>query len=429
MQNLYDLEEKLLDLQARIRGQHARKTSKYRLEIKLSAVHLQSVARGYLVRSRENAKRDGWNGHKKEVIDVQNILRTRESERQPGAVLIARAMLSTKKASQKFQAALSKRFFIPKVEPGKTRIKWTCRCGYESYDDFVELKPGALHEYQKSLKQHNNTQQQQNTSAFRWTVSGISALASLVGLSHGKKDKDRLLPQHEVPLDRHNPTHPSVTTPPDILFLLVCMPHRRYATKLLHLDVRSISSDQAFFSLLNSSYHSMRGRFRSSLSLKTIRAIKFVQFELFRSSLADIRKENDLPPESRRTEYRYDPCPPDFIPPIGENHMMHLYQHPEDAEASGICMKRIPKKLKERLSVCPTKGTGLGWGVHFVESWHYNVIWILGFGTLLAASMVFLVCWAVLKHDVQGASGVAAYMLAFVTLLVGTVQAGLEMTS
>ena len=85
-----------------------------------------------------------------------------------------------------------------------------------------------------------------------------------------------------------------------------------------------------------------------------------------------------------------------------------------------------PRNSRDRLLVCPTKGTGLGWGIHFIEGWHYTVIWLLAFVLLLFAGPVFLVCWGVLQYDLQGTSGVAAYMLAFVTLFIWNVQALFE---
>ena len=46
---------------------------------------------------------------------------------------------------------------------------------------------------------------------------------------------------------------------------------------------------------------------------------------------------------------------------------------------------------------------------------------------MLLGSMAFLICWAVLKHDTQSASGVAAYIVAFVMLGVGNLQAAFEL--
>ena len=62
--------------------------------------------------------------------------------------------------------------------------------------------------------------------------------------------------------------------------------------------------------------------------------------------------------------------PAEVIPPVGENHLMHLYDHPEDAEDSAICLDKVPKKMRERLRMCPQRGTGIGWGIYFVEGLH-----------------------------------------------------------
>ena len=67
------------------------------------------------------------------------------------------------------------------------------------------------------------------------------------------------------------------------------------------------------------------------LSLKKLASIDFVQFEAFKSDLADVKKENDIPPASKSNEYRYRPMPADVVPPVGRNHMMHLYEHPDHA--------------------------------------------------------------------------------------------------
>ncbi|KAG7008227.1 hypothetical protein G7Y79_00006g018470 [Physcia stellaris] len=78
--------------------------------------------------------------------------------------------------------------------------------------------------------------------------------------------------------------------------------------------------------------------------------------EMYKSELVDIRKLDDLPPEEKKDEYRYNPVPADIIPPVGENHMLHLINHPTHAEEDGFVLDRIPKKLKERLLVPPHVG-------------------------------------------------------------------------
>lgn len=315
------------------------------------------------------------------------------------------------------------------VQTGKKRIHWTCHCGYSSFDDFVELRPGAVDAYEALLREHASTQQLSqsttNRTGFFRNLRDPRTIFSFLGKQTANQT---FLPQFQTAGIAPNNQTPALTASADDLFLLLCVPHKQYATRLVHLDLRAIVSDQDFFYSLKRNYRSMRGTARSLLSLRTLKRVKFVQFEMYKSELVDIRKVDDLPPVDRRDEYRYRPMPAEFIPPVGEHHMMHLCTHPEDAdETQVICLDRIPKKLKERLLVCPSNGTGIGWGVHFVEGWHYTLAWLLVFVTLLVSSVVFLICWAVLRHDLQSASGVAAYMLAFVALSVGTVQAALEL--
>ncbi|KAL8806994.1 MAG: hypothetical protein Q9182_000975 [Xanthomendoza sp. 2 TL-2023] len=110
------------------------------------------------------------------------------------------------------------------------------------------------------------------------------------------------------------------------------------------------------------------------------------------SELADIQKWDDIPPESRKAEYRYNPIPAEIVPPIGPNHMMHLIEHPDHAEADGTCLDKVPKKLREKLRTCPNQGIGLGWGICFVEGLNWLTIWILGSAGLLL-SMGFGILW------------------------------------
>lgn len=138
----------------------------------------------------------------------------------------------------------------------------------------------------------------------------------------------------------------------------------------------------------------------------------------------DIRKFPDMPPNDRREEYIYQTC--DLMPPVGENLMAHLLYHPDEANELGIICLRAPKKRKEKLTVCPRQGTCLGWGLHFVEGWVAFRVWFLILAIFSFGSLVFGVCWTVLKHDLQGAFGVSAWILTLIGIVLGTLQAGLE---
>ena len=121
---------------------------------------------------------------------------------------------------------------------------------------------------------------------------------------------------------------------------------------------------------------------------------------MYKSELVDIRIDQCqrvIPPEDLKNEYHYRPIPATIIPPIGENHMMHLCSHPEDADSStAVLMDRVPKKLRDRFCVS-SGGINIGWGIHYVECWHLSLIWLLSF----LSSLIFLICWGVLQHDLQ----------------------------
>ena len=212
---------------------------------------------------------------------------------------------------------------------------------------------------------------------------------------------------------------------PESLYLLLCIPQYKNATRVVHMDVKSLTSDQQLFAGLRTHYIATRGRFRMLLPLKKLTSIDFIQFEAYNSDLADVKNENDMPPKSRSNEYRFRPMPADNIPPVGRKHMMHLYEHPDHAEDIGICLDKISKKMKERLAICPNRGTGVGWGVHFSEGLNWLLLYILGL-LGLSLGILFGVLWAKFKNDVQGGFGIAACIMLGFSFTVGIVQAAFE---
>lgn len=128
-----------------------------------------------------------------------------------------------------------------------------------------------------------------------------------------------------------------------------------------------------------------------------------------------------MPPEGRKEEYVYQAC--DLIPPIGENLMTHLFHHPHEANEKAITLQRSPKKRKERLAICPQMGTNVGWGIQLVENWAMTKVWLLACTIFVLSGLIFAIAWSVLKHDLQGAFGVAAFFTTLAGLGIGTVQA------
>ena len=75
MQGLWGFEMLLLHLQSTIRGKWAREISEYRLEMKRSVVHVQSAARGCLVRTRQRHREDWWRSREDQVVSLQSLAR------------------------------------------------------------------------------------------------------------------------------------------------------------------------------------------------------------------------------------------------------------------------------------------------------------------------------------------------------------------
>lgn len=81
---------------------------------------------------------------------------------------------------------------------------------------------------------------------------------------------------------------------------------------------------------------------------------------MYKSELADIFKQDAIPPEEKRDVHHYRPIPAERIPPVGTNLMMHWYEHPEEADVGRVCLEKLPKKLRDKLKVCPTRGSSEG---------------------------------------------------------------------
>ncbi|OMP86555.1 hypothetical protein BK809_0003725 [Diplodia seriata] len=169
-------------------------------------------------------------------------------------------------------------------------------------------------------------------------------------------------------------------------------------------------------------------RFRwwwAPLRLRGLASIDFVQFEVHRNRVVDIRKCPDMPPPVSKKAMgqqgagqQYDFEPHDLMPPVGSQYLMHLFRHPEDYESECITYARAPKRRGARLD------GGVGWGVNLVEGFLADRVWALVMVFFVLGSAVFAVVWACRRgDDVQGAFGVAGWMLTLAALVVGWAQA------
>ena len=79
MQSLWDSEVMLVNFQSNVRGGWARQIFEYRLSMKLFATGLQSAARGFLMRIKQQAQEKWWKERETDVVLLQSLVRARES--------------------------------------------------------------------------------------------------------------------------------------------------------------------------------------------------------------------------------------------------------------------------------------------------------------------------------------------------------------
>lgn len=75
MQQLWNSEDWLIDLQSRIRGDWTRQVVDYRLQMRRFAVRLQSAARGFLVRQRQMQRDRFWKSMEGDILGLQSMIR------------------------------------------------------------------------------------------------------------------------------------------------------------------------------------------------------------------------------------------------------------------------------------------------------------------------------------------------------------------
>jgi hypothetical protein len=301
------------------------------------------------------------------------------------------------------------------------------------WDDFKEITPGAVSHLRDKLNVSQNqvdsasSRSNSMSSITKVFSDGVQSVRSML-TSSSEDSLEADLPLHErsasnSTLEKGDSRPEMPKTPAtELLWLLLCYSQGRYATRLLQLDLINLNanSDKRLFEIMRDNYLTMRGKWMGYFSLRTLRSIKFVQFQMYGSEFVSVRMQDVVPPP-HNVEYRYQPAPLDFIPPVGENQLLHCFHNPDHAGDEHFCLDRFPKKLKEKLK-CSS-----GWGLQFVEGWDAKKLWIIVFIFFGLGSLLIGILWACFNHSIQDAFSIAAYMVAFATVSVGTVQALLVM--
>ncbi|KAF2962749.1 hypothetical protein GQX73_g10821 [Xylaria multiplex] len=339
------------------------------------------------------------------------------------------------KELRSFAYLIAARFLFPVSRPTeKTRVSWKCICGCRVIDDYENKYEGAVEAFEHQLKQYNQTPRsyeqdnQTGNSNIATQDRWIGTISTIIRWFRTSLTKAK---SHGLPSYQQDGNRPSIQLGSCVKsagsaeaphnFVLLCVPYLRWGLRLHNIEICRINSDQQFFQLLRKCYFSQRrGTIRGVFRIFTkVRALQFVKFEVFRNKLVDVRVCPSMPTASN--EYAYDPVPPDAIPPIGSNLLMHFFENPDCADVTLLLYNRFPKKLRAQLEACPIKGSSIGWGIEFVEGVNWRNVFVATFLGFIFCS-IFAVAWAATKGDIQGGFGIASFILAFFITCSGTLH-------
>ncbi|KAI9148833.1 hypothetical protein HJFPF1_10875 [Paramyrothecium foliicola] len=243
------------------------------------------------------------------------------------------------------------------------------RCGFVISDKYVELRAGAIDEFKAQLSGMYGELAEAPTmveqGGIQDALQNASRTSSIKVLWNSLKftqtSTHNNLPSHSKSnlLNGDLFACPPSTNLSQILhnYLLLCHPFMRWATKLRQEEVCRIRSDQVFFTLLRECYKDS-GQRRAWPWFLRVNAINFVRFEVFRNALVDVQQKPSLPTAAHENEYLFERSASDALsPPIGPNMLMHYFEHPEHADIVPVLFRRVPKRLRNKLTACPVKGS------------------------------------------------------------------------
>ena len=144
------------------------------------------------------------------------------------------------------------------------------------------------------------------------------------------------------------------------------------------------------------------------------------KFTVRPKSYIDCIERDRLPPSTKKTEYEWKETK--TLPPIGSRWLMHLFDCPEDASDDIACIEHFPKKIQGRLEFAHG-GENKGWGL-YLEEGPELIVFVLALSALgVLGSLVFGTWWNVQMQDIQGAWGVASWIVGAVGMILFALHA------
>ncbi|KAE8136331.1 hypothetical protein BDV38DRAFT_249862 [Aspergillus pseudotamarii] len=329
-----------------------------------------------------------------------------------------------------------------KVPKHHKRFRWTNRYGKRLYDDYIEREPGALQALQnyldvttvpKKTKTPGEHGQNSSRAASLYTPNTQSTQTTSPLTTVDIADQSVTNPRNSETSNVFHDIEHSKTKPTRPLLLLACIKRHGRPVKLHQEFVTHIADDRQLFHALRKIYYNHRQRLESFWSLRTLHSIHFMRFIYAGNSYIDVRCHGEIctpnnpcaciPPPNLvpplGTSYHCHPIPPRQSPPVGPELMMDFFNDPNSrAPGSDLVIQQLPKKMDSELT---SDGIEVmtAWGILYRVSLDWKRIWIaLGLAFFLP-SLFYGILWGILRKDIQGAFGVAAWWMTGATVVVG----------
>ncbi|KAI4137171.1 MAG: hypothetical protein L6R39_007436, partial [Caloplaca ligustica] len=230
------------------------------------------------------------------------------------------------------------------LRPGYTRIRWTCVCGANLYDDFKEVATGALNELQDFLDYHRGIHQATYSSQPTTNRTGgngdeatpsshpaqtPSANNSRIGTN---EREDNVPPGLRRRRRSRRRLSSSEATSSDT-WVLPIFDRGHDRTAVDHLPVHATMSDEILFKTLKGRYFKQSSRLRRFLTLRSVKKISYVKF-IHAPREPDIQKFDDWPLKKHAPPWEYKGCPAKKrqLPLVGSTYLMHMWQNPSHSD-------------------------------------------------------------------------------------------------
>ncbi|RSL41082.1 hypothetical protein CEP53_012974 [Fusarium sp. AF-6] len=326
--------------------------------------------------------------------------------------------------------------FGPPVAEGQARVRWTCPCGQQLFDDFSSSSPESLQALLQNLQNHNlssgqgqhtgSSSSQDSTSRpnLKWPWPTFMPGNNFNEFLRRKKEEGTALPMHTLP---RIPEPVANTTP----YLLMCIDRGRHFTGLYQHVLQNVEDDTQLFQFLRDNVSRHRG-ISSWLTFRSVNAISLTRFEADNSQYAEVHRHKEvcgkdcicIPPPERvqNDEYDCSPSPtvkPTQVPVIGTNRLTHYFLKPHAFHGpQRTILNQLPKRARGPLSTTQDS-MQLGWGIHIQEGWHWRSIYFVIVVVFLIGGLAFGIAWSIKEKDIQSAFAISATWIAISPLLFG----------